>query len=107
MILKLEAGQEVIADLPSSFDLPEVGASVTAVIRWEHAKLTDNGAGELSGTLSSIVYVGTDTHYYVELIDGSTFVARIQNSRDDVLRFSEGMLVGVSIESNAVQVVQN
>ena len=105
--LKLEAGKEVTADLPEGFDLPGAGDSVTAVVRPEHANLTETGAGELSGKLSNIVYVGTDTHYYVELTDGSTFVARIQNSRDDHLNFSQGMPVDVSIEANAVQVVRD
>ncbi len=105
--LKLTAGEEVTADLPGGVAPPVAGDSVTAVVRWEHAKLTAQGAGQLSGTLANVVYVGTDTHYYVELSDGTTFVSRIQNSRDDELTFSEGMPVGVSIESNGVQVVRN
>lgn len=105
--LKLAAGTEVAADLPEEFDVPSIGGAVTAVVRPEHANLVEQGAGHLDGMLSNIVYVGTDTHYYVDLADGSTFVARIQNSRDENRTLSTGMTVGVEIESEAIQVVRD
>ena len=37
--------------------------------------------GTVAGTLSNIVYFGTDTHYHVELDGGGEFIVRHQNSQ--------------------------
>ncbi len=105
--LQLVSGSTVSADLPEGFEAPAVGRKVTAVVRPEHAKVTARGEGQLGGRLSNIVYVGTDTHYYVDLEGGSTFVARIQNSRGGDLGFSVGQEIGIAIEDNAVQVLRD
>jgi len=105
--LKLVSGSEVSADLPDGFDPPSIGKKVTAVVRPEHAKVSPRGEGQLNGTLSNIVYVGTDTHYYVDIEGGSTFVARIQNSRGADVSWSVGQEIDVSIEDNAVQVLRD
>ncbi|MEQ8666556.1 MAG: ABC transporter ATP-binding protein [Rhodospirillales bacterium] len=105
--LKLDAGKKVTADLPEGIDVPAVGQNVTAVVRPEHANLAPAGSGQLSGTLANVVYVGTDTHYYVKLRDDSMFVARIQNSRDSDLGVATGQDVDVTIENNSVQVLRD
>jgi spermidine/putrescine transport system ATP-binding protein len=105
--LKLVSGTAVSADLPEGFDAPPVGRKVTAVVRPEHAKLAPRGEGQLSGRLANIVYVGTDTHYYVDLDGGSTFVARIQNRRGGDLGFSVGQEIDVAIQDDAVQVLRD
>jgi spermidine/putrescine transport system ATP-binding protein len=105
--LKLVSGSEVSADLPEGIETPAIGAKVTAVVRPEHAKVVAGTSGQLSGTLSNIVYVGTDTHYYVDITDGSTFVARIQNSRGGDVGLSVGQQISVMIEDNAVQVLRD
>jgi len=104
--LKLASGKTVSADLPEGFD-PPANSDVTAVVRPEHAALTKSGEGQIGGTLSNIVYVGTDTHYYVDIPDGSTFVARVQNSRGGSLDVAVGDAVDVEIEANAVQVLRD
>ncbi len=105
-VVKLASGKTVSADLPEGFE-HSPGGNVTAVVRPEHAHLTTRGEGQLSGTLSNIVYVGTDTHYYVDTPDGNTFVARIQNSRGGSADVSVGDDVDIEIENNAVQVLRD
>jgi len=105
--LRLVSGSEVFADLPDGFDPPPIGNKVTAVVRPEHAKMAPRGEGQLSGALSNIVYVGTDTHYYVDIAGGGTFVARIQNSRGGQVSYSVGQEIDISIEDNVVQVLRD
>ena len=106
--LRLVSGKEVAADLPDGFGNRSPGSKVTAVVRPEHATLTDAGDGDLNGSLSNVVYVGTDTHFYVELEQGGQFVARIQNTRDggDAQRVT-GDSVGIVLEKNAIQVLRD
>ena len=61
----------------------------------------------LSGTIQNIVYFGTDTHYHLELEDGSSFVARVQNQRDTGGEFQEDSKVGIRFKDNAVQVLRD
>jgi len=87
-----------------------VGASgnVTAAIRPEHASLTDVGDEAIfQGTLETIVYMGTDTHYHVCLDDGSLFIVRSQNLRDEDEVFRSGQSVGVTFREDAVQVLKD
>ncbi len=105
--LRLVSGSEVSADLPEGFAPPAIGQKVTAVVRPEHAKISHHGKGQLGGKLSNIVYVGTDTHYYVDIDEGGTFVARIQNSRGGDPGFRVGQEVDIAIEDNAVQVLRD
>lgn len=107
--LKLVSGREIGADLPDGFSDggSAPGGAVTAVVRPEHATLTGPGEGQIGGRLANIVYVGTDTHYYVELDGGGQFVARIQNSRGGGTARALGDPVGISLEENAVQVLRD
>ena len=88
---------------------PEGGAtsgSVTIAIRPEHAKLEKSG-GLLTGTLSNIVYFGTDTHYHINLQGGDDFVIRRQNQPDAAETHSVGDSVGVSFGSGVAQVLRD
>jgi spermidine/putrescine transport system ATP-binding protein len=52
----------------------------------------------MTGTLETVVYFGTDTHYHVRLADGETmFTLREQNKPLQGARFSEGDRVGIAI----------
>ena len=57
------------------------GQRVVLAIRPERAALAEPGRGTLSGTLSNIVYFGTDTHYHIDLDGGGAFTVRMQNLR--------------------------
>jgi spermidine/putrescine transport system ATP-binding protein len=77
-------------------------------VRPEHASLTNPKASSvLSGTLKTVVYFGTDTHYHVELTTGGTFTVRMKNARGQAGEFSEGDKVGVDIDAGATQVLRD
>ncbi len=103
--VRFSSGAEVEADMP-----PGMAAAkrVTVVVRPEHARLA-SGADEatLKGTLETVVYFGTDTHYHVRLADGGKFTVRVQNVRggDDAL--APGAPVGVGFADRAVQVLRD
>jgi spermidine/putrescine transport system ATP-binding protein len=105
--LRLNSGCEIAADLPEEFS-PSIGNQVTAVVRPEHASLASmDSEFDLSGILSNIVYVGTDTHYYVDIGTGESFVARLQNTRDGGQIGTIGSTVGVRFQRNAIQVLKD
>ena len=79
----LSSGAEISATYPAGTK-PE--GRVTVVIRPEHAQTVEPGAGLLSGTVSNVVYLGTDTHIHVTLDDGTPFVVRQQNAQKRALR---------------------
>ena len=102
-----DLGCEIAADLPEEFS-PSIGNQVTAVVRPEHASLASmDSEFDLSGILSNIVYVGTDTHYYVDIGTGESFVARLQNTRDGGQIGTIGSTVGVRFQRNAIQVLKD
>jgi spermidine/putrescine transport system ATP-binding protein len=81
----------------------ETGA-VTLAIRPEQVSVTSAPA-ELSGKIIDATYMGTDTHYTIELKDGSPLVARIQSNSTGA--FGVGDAVGVAIDARAVQVLKS
>ena len=69
--VKLASDAVVAAGYPEGFN-PD--GKVTVVVRPEHADLVpEPDKGTVAGTLSNIVYFGTDTHYHVELDSGGEF----------------------------------
>ena len=94
----------------TSARLPEGGKSegrVTLAVRPEHAKLVAPDEGLLSGTVSNIVYFGTDTHIHMQLADGSAFVLRQQNSPEAELRFGTGDTAGIRFAPDVAQVLKD
>ena len=95
----------IAAGYPEGFD---PSGNVTLVVRPEHADLVaDPGKGTISGTLSNIVYFGTDTHYHVTLDGGENFIVRHQNSRANSVRYETGDKVGILFEEDAARVLKN
>jgi spermidine/putrescine transport system ATP-binding protein len=80
--------------------------AVTLAVRPEHASLKASG-GTINGTLQNIVYFGTDTHYHVDLEDGSNFVVRRQNQPDAGEDFAVGQAVGVHFKDGIGQVLRD
>jgi spermidine/putrescine transport system ATP-binding protein len=103
--VKLDSGATVSASMP-----PGATASgrVTLVVRPEHTRLVvpANGA-PLSGRLENVVYFGTDTHYHVQLAQGSEFIVRMQNTRDRGAAYEAGQIVGIDIGENAAQILKD
>ena len=85
----------------------DVSGKVTLAVRPEHARLTSPGDGLLKGTLSDIVYFGTDTHFHVALEDGTMFVLRQQNAPDTQSGHARGDSVGVTFPANVAQVLKD
>ena len=101
----LPGGTRVTARLPEGFSPT---GSVTVVTRPEHAAIVANPEGaHLCGRLSSIVYVGTDTHFHVALESGESFCVRRQNSLEQGTSLAEGDVVGIVLETGAAQVLKD
>ncbi len=87
------------------------GEAATVVVRPEHASLARPDAAivlpALSGTVSNVVYFGTDTHYHVHLDDGETFIVRSQNRVTRQGHFEAGDPVKVVFEPGAARVLRN
>ena len=80
---------------------------VTLALRPEHAELTPEAHGLLAGRLREVVYFGTDTHFHVDLDDGSEFVLRQQNGPEVAHSYVTGDRVGVSFPAGAAQVLRD
>ena len=77
------------------------------MVRPEPATLIDSGTDcLLLGTIRNTVYLGTDTHYIVELPDGLEFTAHVQNLRGHESRFDIGDSVGISVNAFTMQVLK-
>jgi spermidine/putrescine transport system ATP-binding protein len=104
--VRLDMGATIVAALP---DGPLSSDDVTVVVRPEHVNLGAAGAdATLAGTIETVVYFGTDTHYHLRLDGGLPFIVRAQNRRGqpvDALR--ESMPVGVRIEDGVAQVLRH
>jgi spermidine/putrescine transport system ATP-binding protein len=81
---------------------------VTVVLRPEHAALCQPAESRIGGTLTDIIYSGTDTHYHVRLSDGATrFTIRRQNKPNQTEGFGKGDAVGIAIEADAARVLRS
>jgi spermidine/putrescine transport system ATP-binding protein len=104
--IELPCGTSVLAGYPEGFT---PNGKVTIVVRPEHAEITgDPAQGTVSGTLANVVYIGTDTHYYVKLDSGGKdFIVRRQNSRANSKGYENGTKVGILFEPDAVRVMRD
>jgi spermidine/putrescine transport system ATP-binding protein len=79
----LDAGGDIWATTPKPIG---VGEKITVTVRPEKMHLRSgaaDGGNELRGRVTSIVYIGTDTHYGVTLGNGQEVRVRQQNSAAD------------------------
>jgi spermidine/putrescine transport system ATP-binding protein len=100
----LSSGAEISSTFPSG---TKPQGPVTVVIRPEHAQTVEPGAGLLSGTVSNVVYLGTDTHIHLTLDDGTPFVVRQQNARSGRSPQQAGDKVGIAISSGVAQILKD
>ena len=101
--VKLASGKTIAA---RTVDGGATTGAVTLAVRPEHASLKTSG-GTIKGTLQNIVYFGTDTHYHVDLEDGSKFVVRRQNQPDADEDFAINQPVGVHFKDGIGQVLRD
>lgn len=105
--VRLSSGKAVSATLPEGF-AAGAGKRVSIVVRPEHAEIAEKpAAGLLAGSLSNIVYFGTDTHYHVELDTGGEFIVRQQNLRGSDSGHALGDKVSIVFKPDAVQVLRD
>ncbi len=102
--VKLSSGQKTTARMQE--DTTPSG-KVTLAVRPEHARLVGEAEGLLQGALREIVYFGTDTHFHVDIDDGTSFVLRQQNSPDTEARLSQGDRVGIIFGDGVAQVLRD
>ncbi|RWM30783.1 ABC transporter ATP-binding protein [Mesorhizobium sp.] len=104
--VKFASNATIAAGYPEGFDPT---GEVTLVVRPEHADLVpDPAKGTIAGTLSNIVYFGTDTHYHVKLDGGGeNFIVRHQNSRSSPVTYETGTKVGIQFEEDAARVLKD
>ena len=103
--VRLSSGKEIEAR--ASQDGPEAGRKVTLAIRPEHATLGDPDTALLPGTLTEVVYFGTDTHFHVDLDDGGAFVVRRQNQPDQAQSLSAVDRTGVTFPAGVGQILRD
>ncbi|MGX7874742.1 ABC transporter ATP-binding protein [Mesorhizobium sp. ORM6] len=103
--VKFASDAMITAGYPEGFD---PSGAVTLVVRPEHADLvSDPGKGTIAGTLSNIVYFGTDTHFHVKVDGCDNFIVRRQNSRSSPVIYETGAKVGILFEEGAARVLKD
>ena len=84
--------------------------AVTVVLRPEHASLAKSAgaaAGQLSGILETVAYIGTDTYFTVLLADKTShFTIREQNRPGQQGTWQEGETVSIVIAPNAARILK-
>lgn len=103
--IRLPSGAETFARTVEG-ESRDSGA-VTIATRPEHAALVPAGEGLLTGTLSEVVYLGTDTHYHIDLECGTRFVVRRQNQPDQTQDRKAGEQVSVDFAAGIGQVLRD
>jgi spermidine/putrescine transport system ATP-binding protein len=82
--------------------------TATVFIRPEHAKLQKSTRGAtFTGTLTNMLFFGTDTNYHLELDNGDAFVVRSQNEIGHAFHPTIGDKLGVVIDEQAIQVLKD
>ncbi|MCC5988186.1 MAG: ABC transporter ATP-binding protein [Pararhodobacter sp.] len=101
----LPGGSETRAELPEGLT-PVIGEKVTVVIRPEQVQMAPPDAAEMTGTVESATFFGTDTHVHLRLSDGQGFILRRQNSA----RTEEpapGAVMGLKLSPGALRVLRD
>lgn len=80
---------------------------VTLMIRPEHVAIGSlDGALNLTATVGSLVYFGTDTHLHLVLADGSALVARVQNALHSARLPAQGDSIAIALPVDALRIVE-
>ena len=104
----LAGGTEMTATLTTP---RRAGGAATLSVRPEKITLApavsgESGASGLAGIVERLTYLGTDTHYRINLDSGVSLLARIQNSRR-AQSFVAGERVAVLIDESACRVLED
>ena len=84
------------------------GDLIPIAIRPEHASLTeDTEHADLQGTVTNVMYSGTDTQFHIRLASDEEFIAKLQNSGGRKLDWIAGQAVGIMIQLGSVQILKD
>ncbi len=75
-------------------------------VRPERIGLCSAGGGDLDGTVTGQVYLGTDIHLDLRLTDGEAMKVRLQNSEGTSVP-AEGQVVGLKLEAGAARLLSD
>ncbi len=79
---------------------------VTLTVRPEQIRIAADGTGgTIPARVTQTTYFGTDTHYHLQLGDGSALVARLQSRAGGDDAHAQGDAVGVQIDVGTLQVL--
>ncbi len=114
-IVSLENGT-AICELPGKLSLQcpapgryRVNQQVTIVARPEKVMLDASAGGShgLTGTVGNVAYLGTDTTYLIELSNGLSMQARVQNDAVDKSDLAVGSAVNVRLSPDSLRILEN
>ncbi|EAP78230.1 ABC transporter ATP-binding protein [Roseovarius nubinhibens] len=102
----LDVGGEIIARQPPG---DPAGQAVTVAVRPEHAHFCapDSAEATVTGEVSNVVYLGTDTHFHLVLSDGTPFALRLQNTPERAADAKLGDRVGIRVAPGVAQVLRD
>lgn len=103
-MLKLSSGK-TLSSGPSQAAL---NSMVNITIRPEQASLTEDiTSADLSGTVTNILYSGTDSQFHIKLDSNEDFVAKVQNSGSSRRDWQAGQALGIKIQPGAIQILRD
>ena len=83
-----------------------INSVVSITVRPEQAVLIEDlGAADLQGTVTDVMYSGTDSQFHIELATKEEFVAKVQNAGPARRNWKAGQSVGIKFHDDAVQIV--
>jgi spermidine/putrescine transport system ATP-binding protein len=83
-----------------------LNTTVSITVRPEQAVLIEDlDAADLQGTVTNVMYSGTDSHFHIELPSTEEFVAKVQNAGPTRRDWKTGQNVGIKFHDNAIQIV--
>ncbi|HEY7465130.1 MAG TPA: ABC transporter ATP-binding protein [Dehalococcoidia bacterium] len=107
-------GPKVVIDLGGSrlaVDRIQTGPALgngdsrlTLAVRPERISLLPAGSGRLQGTVTDVVYRGSETHVFV-IRDGEPLVVHVQNASQQIMVPSSGQQIGLDFEDNSLVVL--
>jgi len=102
--VKLDAGMEVMATLPKACNA--VATFVSVAVRPEQLIICPaNEGGDLTGTITNIIYFGSGSHIEVKLVNGELISVRQQSHNDDNPVFALDDLVCICFSDNCLQIL--
>jgi spermidine/putrescine transport system ATP-binding protein len=102
-VVKLSSGKTLVTGSTEA----TLNNIVSITVRPEQAVLIDDLANaDLQGTVTNIMYSGTDSHFHIELPSKEEFVAKVQNAGPARRDWKSGQTVGIKFHDNAVQIVE-